>query len=431
MKQAISKESNFSIFRILWLGGFINAIGTGLTTFALTVHIYQTTESTSLTSLIAIIGLLPRIIVSPYAGALVDKFDRRLILMLGDGLSGLGLILVYMGLTTSSQEGSLIYILVGLFISAIFASLTMPAIKVSISDILGEEDYAKAASMLQINDSVGYLVAPILAGFLLQFIKIDHIILIDASTIFVTLICSYYVKKHVHTHTPSDQDEDSSWQYLKAGWMYLKGQAHISLLIIYLSLLTFFLAFIQILITPILLSLTDSLGYGWSMSIAASGMLIFGIYTSVQPIKGNFIKILGLALAVTSLMMMGIGLVNNLYIITVMAFILFGSLVYANTTLDYLFRKNVPSHYLGRTLGWASNISQLGYLLAYVIAGLLADYIFDPLLQEGGLLSGSLGFIFGIGDHRGTGLLVFLAGACLLLSVYLFYKNPQIKQLKE
>lgn len=134
---------------------------------------------------------------------------------------------------------------------------------------------------------------------------------------------------------------------------------------------------------------------------------------------------------VAACMMLGIGMINHLLTITCLAFILFGSLVYANTSIDYLLRVNVPNQYLGRVWGWAGNISQLFYLISYLLAGLLADKVFDPLLRSEGALAPYLGKIFGIGNHRGSGLLVSLAGICLILATIAFTQSKSIKSLKE
>ena len=407
-----NKQDPFYLFLILWIGSLINTIGSGLTTFVLTVSIYQEIQSTFLMSLVAIIGLLPRIICSPLAGALVDQYDRRLLLILGDGFSGLGVILIYFQLTNHSPVSQhLFLVLLGLTISAIFSSITTPALKASISDILTQDQYAQAASMLQINDSATYLISPILASFLLNYMPLSQILLIDCLTIIVTLICTYLVKRSIRNHHRIEIPSYNTWFYLKEGNQYLKAHSNVLLLIIYLSLITFFIGFIQVLITPVLIDMAGPQVYGTVLTIAASGMLIFGIYISIHPIQKHYLKIVFNSLIFAGSMIMLIGMINHIIIITCFAFLLFGSLVFTNVSLDYLIRVNVSNDYLGRVLGWAANISQFAYLLSYLFAGLLADHCFNPLLVEDGLLSSSLGRLFGTGPSRGTALLISLAGA--------------------
>lgn len=435
-----SKSQNaFRIFSLLWFGAFINAIGSGLTTFALTVTLFETSQSTLLAAMVAIVGLLPRIILSPIAGTLVDRFDRRLMMILGDGLSGLGVLMIlwqFKGKTTLTSENvSLLWIFMGLFISATFSTLTQPAFKASISDILSKDQYSKAASMNQINESVSYLFSPMLASILLIFFPIQYLLVIDFLTIFVTILCSYLVKQYLQSHKPPLVNEsfqaENTWNLMKEGWNYLKANRPILHLILFLSLLTLFLGFIQVLITPIILSMADSKAYGMVLTLAASGMLVFSIVTSIFPIKQHFLHFLASGLIVAACMMIGIGMFNHLWIITCLAFLLFGSLVFANTSIDYLLRVNVPNQYIGRVWGWAGNISQFFYLTSYLSAGLLADKVFDPLLRKEGALTPYLGHLFGIGDHRGSGLLVSLAGICLFLASIAFIQSKSIINLKE
>lgn len=431
--QDTSSKDAFRLFLILMVGAFINSIGSGLTNFVLTVSIYQVTGSTNLMSQVLVIGLLPKILLGPFAGALVDRYDRRSLLLIGDGLSGLGVLLIYW----QFQQGQdfikgLPIILSGLAISSVFSTLTVPALKASVSDILPEESFSKAASFLQLVEAANLLISPLLASLLLLIIPIGQILLLDILTIFVTIFCTYLVKKHLNKQSKLSPDQvEDSWKMMIAGWDYLKVNRHVFLLISYVSLLTFCLGFIQVLITPILLNMTDSKGYGLVMTLAATGMLAGASYLTIHPIKEKFKQGLVLSLMIAGCLVIGIGMINHLILITGLAFALFFSLAFANTIMDYLIRMNAPSEYLGRVLGFAGQLSQLSYLLAFQTAGILADKWFNPLLLDEGPLANSLGQIFGVGPGRGSGLLTSLAGLGLLILAYHLKGHKYLNQIKE
>ena len=84
-------KSNFSKFILLWTGELISSIGGGLTSFGLGVYIFQKTGSASGMALVTLLGFLPTLLLSVPAGVLADRFDRRLLMMIGDGLSALGI----------------------------------------------------------------------------------------------------------------------------------------------------------------------------------------------------------------------------------------------------------------------------------------------------------------------------------------------------
>lgn len=78
-------------FMVIWLGELISGIGSGMTAFALSIYVYQETGSVTLVSLISLAAFLPTILLSPLGGVLADRYDRRLLMIIGDLFSGLGL----------------------------------------------------------------------------------------------------------------------------------------------------------------------------------------------------------------------------------------------------------------------------------------------------------------------------------------------------
>lgn len=89
-----SKKSNFGKFLLLWSGELISAIGGGLTSFGLGVYVFMQTGSATGMALVTLLGFLPTLILSVPAGVLADRYDRRLLMMIGDGCSALGIIYI-------------------------------------------------------------------------------------------------------------------------------------------------------------------------------------------------------------------------------------------------------------------------------------------------------------------------------------------------
>lgn len=84
----------FRKFLLLWAGELVSSIGGGLTSFGLTVYAFRETGSAASTAFIALLAFLPNLLIGIPAGVLADRFDRRLMMMLGDGLSALGIIYI-------------------------------------------------------------------------------------------------------------------------------------------------------------------------------------------------------------------------------------------------------------------------------------------------------------------------------------------------
>ena len=121
----MEQRSNYNKFLLLWSGELVSAIGSGLTSFGLGVYVFQKTGSAANMALVALLAFLPVLLLSAPAGVLADRYDRRILMMAGDGLSALGL--VYILICMLSGEAKLHQICIGVFISSVFSSLLEPS----------------------------------------------------------------------------------------------------------------------------------------------------------------------------------------------------------------------------------------------------------------------------------------------------------------
>jgi len=152
-----NKKSNFSKFMLLWAGEFISAIGGGLTSFGLGVYVFKQTGSAGSMALVTLLAFLPTLLLSVPAGVLADRYDRRLLMMVGDGCSAFGIF--YILLCMMNGEAALWQICVGVFISSTFSALLEPSYRATVTDLLTSEEYSKASGMVSIAGSARYLIS--------------------------------------------------------------------------------------------------------------------------------------------------------------------------------------------------------------------------------------------------------------------------------
>lgn len=283
---------------IIWMGEWISSIGSGLTAFTLGVYVFQMTQTASSVALLTLCAFLPSIVLSPFGGVLADRFDRRLMMIAGDLLSAFGL--VYVLIIMLLGEPHLWQICLGVTFSSIFVSLLEPAYKATITDLLTEKQFAKASGLVQLAASSKYLLSPILAGILLSFMDIKTILLIDISTFLVTVLAVMAVRRNLHTEhrVPTNQ---SFVKDLKEGWdalIYTKGVLQLTII---LSVVTFYVGFLQTLYTPMLLPFTDTKTLGTVLSVSAIGMLLGSLIIGVFSIDRKYIKVLALGLGFAGL----------------------------------------------------------------------------------------------------------------------------------
>ncbi|WP_240463585.1 hypothetical protein [Paenibacillus apiarius] len=201
-------------------------------------------------------------------------------------------------------------------------------------------------------------------------------------------------------------------------------------LVIMSSVMTFFLGFIETLSTPMILAFSDSAVIGTLATIVATGMLASSVIVGFLPIKKDYVKILSIALFCEGIFMAVFGLRENIILLCISGFLFFAMMPFANVSLDFLVRTNIDDSVQGRAWSLIGLISQLGFVAAYALAGVLADYVFTPLLVDGGVLAESVGKIIGTGSGRGTGLLIIIAGILLCVTSVILYNLKSVKKLE-
>ena len=414
-------------FYKLWLGELISNIGSGMTAFALSVYIYEKTGSVSYVSLITLLSFMPSIILSPIGGLLADRYDRRLLMIIGDLFSGLGL--VYILWNIQAGEKSIVPIFVGITFSSIFTSLLEPSYRATLTDILDEENYAKASGLIQAAGSAKYLISPVIAGMILSVADIRVILLLDILTFITTCLMIFLVRKSMNSETQNYKKD--SFKGLLEGLFIIKENRGVYSLVIIMFFVCFFMGFIQILIRPMILALSSVKTAGMMESLCAAGLLIGSLWIGIAGIKKNYSKILAVACFFCGIFMSMTGVNENLAIIGISTFLFFSTLPFMNSCADVLVRVSVPNELQGRVWGLISLITQMGTVTAYIISGVMADYIFEPMFNKNGILVENIGMIIGTGKGRGIGFMLILSGIGMLIMAIVIWKNGEIREVSE
>ena len=389
-------NKNFKKFLLLWSGELVSAIGGGLTSFGLGVYIYNKTGSAAGMALVTLLGFLPTVILSVPAGVLADRFDRRLMMMIGDGCSALGIIFILINMLRG--EASLACICIGVFVSASFSALLEPSYKATITDLLTPDEFSRASGLVSLAGSARYLFSPVIAGFLLAVSDVKLLLIIDICTFFLTVAGAAVVKRG--TATNATGDDVPFTESIRSGWKTVTEKKGILTLVIVSSFITLFLGMFQILAEPFILSFSDSKTLGIGETVCALGMLVSAMFLGMRGLKKNFVAALGFSLMAAGVFMMGFGLRQNIYMICTFGFLFFMSLPIANNSLEYLVRINIPPEAQGRAWGFIGFISQIGYVVAYAVSGVAAD---------------AIGRVSGKGVGAGASMVIEIAGILLIL----------------
>lgn len=406
-----TQKSNFGKFILLWIGELVSAIGGGLTSFGLGVYVFSKTGSAASMALVTLLGFLPTLLLSVLAGVLADRYDRRILMMIGDGCSALGII--YILICMMRGEATLAQICIGVFVSAVFSSLLEPAYRATVSDLLTKEEFSKANGLVSLAGSARYLLSPVIAGMLLSICDVKVLLVIDISTFFFTVGATAVVKRGITTKHSGEHK--SFGKDFKEGWNAVYSKKGVFLLIMVSSVMTLFMGVFQILAEPLILAFADSKTLGIAESVCACGMLLSSLILGMRGIRKNYTTVLSVSLALAGIFMIGFGIRENIYLICAFGFCFFAMLPFANNCLDYLVRTNIPDELQGRAWGFIGFLSQIGYVIAYGISGVLADAVGNAMQR-------------GVG--RGSAVIIQVSGVLLALIAICVIRMKDIRGLE-
>lgn len=403
---------NFKKFLLLWIGEFISSIGGGLTSFGLGVYIFNQTGSAASMGVVTLLGFLPTLLLGVPAGVLADRYDRRLLMMIGDGLSAIGVI--YILVSMWMQEVTLWQICIGVMISSVFSALLEPSYKATITDLLTKEEFSKASGLVSLAGSARYLLSPMIAGLLLSIGDVKWLLIIDICTFFLTVFAAAVVRRGIPSNV--SQEPQNFFKSLKDGWTVVRSRRSVLALVFASSFLTLFMGVFQILVEPFVLSFSNAQTLGVTESICASGMLATAVFLGVKGIKKEYIKALKISLGLAGLFMAIVGFSWQIELLCFFGFLFFSTLPVANNCLDYLIRINIPQDVQGRAWGIIGFISQMGYVVAYATAGLVADI---------------LGTLTGKGVGSGAAIGIIISGILLMFFSMWLFSQKDIKKLED
>jgi len=299
------------------------------------------------------------------------------------------------------------------FISSVFSSLLEPSYRATVTDLLTKEEYSRASGMMSIANSARYLISPLIAGLLLAVSDVKLLLMIDIGTFFLTVICTAMVRKTITAKHP--ERPDSFMESFREGWTAITEKRGVLIIIIVSSVMTCFMGAMQILAEPMILDFQTSKVLGITETICACGMLVSSIVIGARGLKRNFTGILSLSLAIAGLAMIGFGSRENIVLIGCFGFLFFFMLPFANNCLDYLVRTNIDADKQGRVWGMISFLSQIGYVVAYGTAGLLADSIAN---------AGNTGV------GRGAACVIMISGVMLTAVAIALYQFRDVRDLE-
>ncbi|MBT6432362.1 MAG: MFS transporter, partial [Deltaproteobacteria bacterium] len=411
----------------MWLAQVVSRLGTQLTAFGIALTVLEQNDSVTQFSLTFFAAIAPEMTLALAAGVVVDRWNRRFALMLSHIGAGACTLLLFFLHTYDNLDFSTLLILIAL--SSAFNAFQFPAMSSATTLLVPKESLAKASGLIQVGLGLSQMVAPLLGGFLLDWVGLSGILMVDVSTFtFAVVVLSILRFPPARISASGLRANKSVKDDLFFGWRYIRERTPLLLLLFYLGGLNLFGGITWTLLMPLIKSLGTASELGVVISLGGVGVILGGglMLTWGGPNR-LILGILG------SIGLQGILLVATVPFQSLWAM---GILVMGASLLfpiimgcaDGIWLRKVPPDIQGKVLSFRPIVAQTPLVLAVLISGPLADQVFEPLMREGGSLTAELGPLFGTGPGRGIALLMWILGICSGLWALVGFCIPKLRR---
>jgi len=423
--------TGMSAFFPIWIGQIVSLFGTALFSFAIGIWLYQQTGlATTFTNMI-FFSNLPRIVLSPFAGALVDRWNRKITMIASDLATGITTLVIFVLILNGSLNIWILYLLMGL--SSAFESFQFPAFSSSITLLVDKSQYARTNAMLSLAEDAARVMAPLIAATLITRIKLEGIILIDVVSCLVAIATLLLVS--IPRPKPSAAPAKTKAGLLSEagfGFRYIFSNSGLLLLQFNFTMVNL-LAMSNALRTPMILARTgnDEVILGIVASVAAIGGLAGGLVMSVWGGPKRRIHGVLWGLIMIYIGRAGVGLGREVFVWSVCGFIAMFFVAVCNSSNQALWQTKTPVDVQGKVFAARRVTGQLSIPIASLIAGPLSDRLFEPAMMPTGSLAPIFGWLVGTGPGAGMSLLIFVAAAIGVMIPWLSYTFPAFRNVEE
>jgi MFS family permease len=413
-------------FAIVWLGQIVSVLASSMSQFGLTIWVFEQTGSATALGLMQVFFITPFLLISPIAGVMVDRHNRKLMMMVSDLAAGLATLAILAFQALGILQFWHLY-----FASVIYGlgmAFQWPAYSAAITTMVPKEQYGRANGMMSLVEAGPGVVAPILAGALLPVIGLTGILLFDVLT-FVLAIGALMI---VHIPQPprteeGAQGQGSIWKEAAYGFKYIFARPSLLGLQMIFFVGNLFAGISFTLLAPMILSRTgnDSLMLGSAQTAGAIGGVIGGVIMSAW---GGFKRrvhgvLLGWLISGVGIAVLGLTGGLPVWILGMVISAIVVPLV--NGSNQAIWQAKVAPDVQGRVFSARRLIAWFTNPISPIIAGTLADFVLEPQMRAGGALSNTFGWLVGTGPGAGMGIIIFFCGlASVLVGITGYFIEP-------
>lgn len=414
-------------FFTVWVGQLVSLLGTAMSGFGLTIWVYVETGSVTKLAMISLSFAIPATLLAPVAGALVDRWDRRVVMLAADTAAALGTLAIALLYASDSLQLWHLYLVAA--IGAVANTFQSPAWMASVPLLVPKQHLGRANGLVQVNFGLSAVVAPLIAGVLLATVGLPGVLVVDLAT-FVVALVALVIVRFPRPESHPEAVTGSLWGDAVAGWHWVKARRGLLGVLWVVAGVNFTLEFFNVLLYPLVLSFASEASAGTVLSIGGLGSLLGSLAVSAWGGPKQRIRGLMWSLVAIGVFVAATGLHAAIWAIALPVFAVLAIVPIANTSSQVLWQLKVPPALQGRVFAIRHMIANAIGPIAILLAGPLADRVFEPLLAADGSLASSIGSIIGTGPGRGIGLMYVLAGSVMAIIGIVGYAVPRIRNVE-
>lgn len=412
-------------FIILWLTQALSSLGSSMTGFALVIWLYNDSGSALTTALLTVCSYAPYVIVSIFAGAISDKWNKKAVMLVCDSFAALTTVCILVLFKTNSLEVWHLYILNAL--NGLMNSVQSPASDVATTLLTPEKHYQKTSAMRYFSNSLVSILTPVLAAAIVSFAGLDAVIAFDLATFAVAFtVLLFFIK--IPEVPQNESSKETLLQSAKGGISYLGRNKGILCMILFLSAINFIASIYNAALPALILSKSNEAALGAVSSSVGIATLVGSVIATVFPKPKSRSKTICACLIVsmsTENFLLAFGNNTIAWCIGAVLGWLFIPLMSAN--YDVIFRSTVPKEMLGRVYSVRNTLQFFSIPVGYFLGGFLVDKVFEPFMA--GTENTLLLNIFGTEKGSGAALLFFVIGIAGVIVCAVFSRIKALREL--
>ncbi|MCI8323513.1 MAG: MFS transporter [Lachnospiraceae bacterium] len=397
-------------FLILWSTQSLSQLGSAMTGFALTLWLYEKTGSALQTALLAVCSYVPYVVMSIFAGALSDRWDKKKVMLVCDTLAACCSVTVLILLKADLLRPVHMYILNAL--TGLMNTVQQPASDVAMTMITPKKYYQKTSGLRSFSSSLVTILNPVLATALYAFAGIDIVIYVDLATFTIAFLALLFGVKLSMPERKEEAGQESFLETVKAGLVCLKENELVLVLILFLAGVNFVASAFDAVLPALILPRENGgeTVLGIVTSCAGIAMLFGSLIVTALPAPKNRVRVIYLT------MLFSLGTENFLLAFTELPVLwcmgqIIGWLLVPvmSANLDVILRTTIPVDMQGRVYSCRNTLQFFTIPIGLSLGGFMVDHFCEPVMAASSA-QGMLVRLFGEGKGSGAAMMMFILG---------------------